>query len=73
MSFSTLPNDVWLNTEQAAQILGYSVPYTAAWLATSEFALAVKTEGGQLVVLESALREWMVRHDVQAPLSKEAM
>lgn len=62
----------WLKTEEVAEKIGFSRPYTAALLDSDEFeGLVQKTEGGHRRVKSSAVDAWMESRGVK-PVSRPA-
>lgn len=61
----------WLTTEEAAAKMGFSRPYaTAIFDSTDFFGKVQKSAGGHRRILASAVKDWMVSHGVNFPLSK---
>lgn len=54
-----------ITLERAAEILGFSLVYTAALLKAGEL------KGDQGLVNESSVHDWMKKHDVHFPLTDD--
>ncbi len=63
--------DKWLTTQEAAGVMGFSLPYAAALFSSAEFEGKVQKVDGQLLVLYSSVRAWMWRNGVNFPLNAE--
>jgi hypothetical protein len=60
----------WLTAEQAASMMGFSLPYASALFDSSEFEGKVnKSAGGHRCILACAVRDWMHANGVNFPLT----
>ena len=60
----------WLTAEQAASMMGFSLPYASALFDSDEFEGKVKkSAGGHRRILACAVRDWMRANGVNFPLT----